>query len=195
MAHQSFGITGMIFAYADPPYYQQGRKKYAPYHDDVDIWDQKETHIELIYRLRDDFPDGWVMSCNPQDLLWMTPHLPEDIRICAWTKTFHQIRPTTVQYAWEAVLLSGGRKVYKRKPMVRDWLSWPISIKKGLPGAKPLPFNTWVLQLLNYQEGDELVDLFPGTSSMQVALDQYQSAMPALRGEKYSEVSMESSTE
>jgi hypothetical protein len=29
---------------------------------------------------------------------------------CAWTKTFHQMGPTTVQYAWEAVLLHGGRK-------------------------------------------------------------------------------------
>lgn len=179
----------MRFAYADPPYYMQGKKKYEPFHDDVDIWDQKQTHIDLVARLYDEYPDGWALSCNPQDVLWLAPHLMADTRICAWTKSFHQIRPTTVQYAWEAVLLHGGRRVYKRKPMVRDWLSCPISMQKGLPGAKPDLFNIWVLQLLNYQKGDELIDLFPGTSSMSRAIEIYEiqleASQTASRGQAY----------
>lgn len=80
-----------------------------------------------------EYPDGWALSCNPADLCWIIKH--DGIRICAWAKTFHQIRPTTVQYAWEAVLLYGGRKDNKRKPMVRDWISCARSNGKGLIGA------------------------------------------------------------
>jgi len=64
----------------------------------------------------------------------------------------------------------GGRKDNKRKPMVRDWLSCPIAMKKGLQGAKPDKFNDWILDLLNYQSGDTLDDLFPGTNGMAEAI-------------------------
>jgi hypothetical protein len=66
--------------------------------------------------------------------------------------------------AWEPVLLHGGRKNNKRKPYVRDWLSCRIAMKKGLTGAKPLAFNNWILDLLNYEEGDSIDDLFTGTN-------------------------------
>ena len=56
--------------------------------------------------------------------------------------------------------------------MVRDWLSCRIAMKKGLTGAKPLEFNLWILDLLNYQEGDQLDDLFPGSNGMADALAQ-----------------------
>ena len=82
-------------------------------------------------------------------------------------KTFHQIRQTTIQYAWEAVLVYGGRIDGKRKPMVRDWISGVIAMRKGLQGAKPTYFNHWILDLLNVYEEDDLVDLFPGSLSMQ----------------------------
>ena len=159
----------MKFAYADPPYYKQGKRLYGKLHDQADIWDAKQAHWDLIDRLMVEYPDGWALSCNPADLSWIIKH--DGIRICAWTKTFHQIRPVTNQYAWEAVLLYGGRTVYKRKPMVRDWLSSPIAMKKGLVGAKPDAFNQWILDLLNYEKGDTLDDLFPGSNSMQDAIN------------------------
>lgn len=158
----------MKFAYADPPYFKQGKKLYGKLHDEADIWDTKQAHWDLIDRLLVDYPDGWALSCNPAGLSWMIQH--EGIRVCAWVKTFHQIRGTTVQYAWEAVLLYGGRKDNKRKPMVRDWLSCRIAMKKGLTGAKPSEFNLWILDLLNYQAGDQLDDLFPGTNGMAEAI-------------------------
>jgi hypothetical protein len=43
-------------------------------------------------------------------------------------------------------------------------------MRKGLVGAKPLAFNLWILDLLNYQPGDELHDLFPGTNGMAEAM-------------------------
>jgi hypothetical protein len=42
----------------------------------------------------------------------------------------------------------------------------PITLKKGLTGAKSEKFCDWVLDLLNVQAGDEVVDLFPGTGVM-----------------------------
>jgi len=155
----------MRFAYADPPYYKQGKRLYGD-HPEAHIWDGKEAHINLIARLREEFPDGWALSCNPADLHWLLPHASE-ARVCAWVKTFHQIRPLcSVQYAWEPVLLSGGRIVKHRKPMVRDWLACARSMRKGLVGAKPDAFNKWILELLGFEPGDDVVELFPGTARL-----------------------------
>jgi len=91
--------NGLNFCYADPPYLGMGRSMYLATHTDAAIWDDKATHLALIDRLVTDFPDGWALSCNPRDLPWLLPHCPEEARVCAWVKTFHQIRPTTVQFA------------------------------------------------------------------------------------------------
>lgn len=160
----------MRFAYADPPYFAQGKRLYGKHHEEAAVWDSKDEHIRLIERLVAEYPDGWALSANPADLRWLLPHTPEGTRTCAWVKTFHQIRPTTVQYAWEPVLLFGGRKDNKRSPMVRDWYSGVPTRKKGLPGAKSDAFNDWILDLLNFQDGDEIDDLFPGTRGMDRAV-------------------------
>jgi len=159
---------GLKFAYADPPYFKQGKKRYGEFHEEAHIWDSKEAHLDLVKRLIEEYPDGWALSCNPANLNWML--IDEEIRVCAWTKTFHQIRPTTVQFAWEPVLLYRGRKDHKRKPMVRDWISGVATKRKGLPGAKPDYFNDWILALLNYRGGDTIDDLFPGTNGMAEAV-------------------------
>ena len=161
----------MKFAYADPPYFKQGKKRYGEFHKDAAIWDSQAAHLDLVHKLMDEYPDGWALSCNPADLSWLL--VSSEIRVCAWVKTFHQIRPTTVQYAWEPVLLYGGRKDNKRKPMVRDWISGVATKRKGLPGAKPDYFNDWILALLNYQDGDTLDDLFPGTNGMAEAVTRF----------------------
>lgn len=59
--------------------------------------------------------------------------------------------------------------------MVRDWLSCAVTRKKGLPGAKPDAFNDWILLLLNYEKGDQLDDLFPGTNGMASAIERMNS--------------------
>jgi len=156
----------MRFAYADPPYYAQGKRLYGKHHEEAAAWDSKEEHLRLIDRLLSEYPDGWALSANPANLRWLLPHAPEGVRVCSWVKTFHQIRPTTVQFAWEPVLLFGGRKENKRSPMVRDWFVGVPTRMKGLPGAKSDSFNDWILDLLNFKEGDSLDDLFPGTGGM-----------------------------
>ena len=156
----------MKFAYADPPYFGNGKRRYSE-HPEAAIWDTYEAHYELVERLVAEYPDGWALSCNPSDLSWLLPRCPEGTRTAAWVKTFHQIRPTTVQYAWEPVIFYGGRKNPKRKPMIRDWHSCAVTRKKGTVGAKPDSFNQWVLDLLAFDPTqDTLDDLFPGSNGM-----------------------------
>jgi hypothetical protein len=161
----------MRFAYADPPYLGLAKSFYGDLHPDAADYDLIETHLALFDRLLNDYPDGWAWSGNPKDLAWALQHLTTqgaEFRVCAWVKTFHQIRPKcSVQYAWEPVILCGGRKVSGRKPMIRDWLACARSMRKGLRGAKPQAFNDWVLDLLGFDaQTDILDDLFPGSGGM-----------------------------
>ena len=159
----------MKFAYADPPYYGYGKKLYGEEHPEAHKWDDKETHFELIKKLCDEFPDGWALSMNMADLQWQLPAMPEDVRVGVYAKTWHQIRPTLTQWAWEPVVWRTEKKG-KRTPMVRDWMACPVARQTGTIGAKPEQFNLWVLDLLGYvPEEDELHDLFPGSKSMEKA--------------------------
>lgn len=165
----------MKFAYADPPYYGSAKRIYGVFHEAAADWDNKQTHLDLVARLNDEYPDGWALCGNPADLVWLLPAAGDNVRVCAWAKTFHQIRPRcSVQYAWEPVIVKAGRKIPLRKPMVRDWLACARAMRKGLPGAKPAAFNDWVLQLLGYELGDQLDDLFPGTNGMAEAVAKYK---------------------
>ena len=164
----------MKLVYADPPYLGQCAS-YDHFHNDGgsmpwdgECWDDAFTQTGLLNWLSDN-SDGWAYSCNPSDLWIGAPYG----RIGAWTKTWHQIRLTTVQYAWEPVIFKPARKDNKRKPMVRDWLSCAVARQTGQRGAKPDAFNDWILDLLVYEEGDEFIDLFPGSGSMQRALDRH----------------------
>ena len=162
----------MRFAYADPPYHGCG-KMYEHLHDEARTWDDKNTHLALVQRLIDDYPDGWALSCNPRDLAWLLPACPPNARVCAWVKPYHQIRLlVSVQYAWEPVIVTGGRQAKNRKPMIRDWMMSKPTSQTGTPGAKPQAFDHWVLDLLGYQTGDTLDDLFPGSGGMTAAIAQ-----------------------
>lgn len=160
------------FAYADPPYYQMGKRLYGEHHPEAAEADDKQFHYDLLVRLHDEYTDGWALSCNPRDLTWLLPKCADDVRVAAWCKTWHQIRPTSTQFAWEPVLWRTTKKDPKR-PMIRDWVNGAATRQKGLPGAKPEYFNRWVLDLLVFDpEEDILDDLFPGTGGMQLAVNE-----------------------
>jgi hypothetical protein len=156
----------MKFAYADPPYLGMGAKHYG-----YPEWDNINRHKQLLLDLNFDYPDGWALSCNPSDLGWLMPEMNkmwDDVRVGAWVKTFASFKPNVnPAYAWEPVLWRGGRKVGRAAPTVRDWVAAPITLKKGLTGAKPEAFCSWVLALLGYDDiQDTIDDLFPGTGVM-----------------------------
>lgn len=159
----------MRFAYADPPYIGQAKRHYAC--EEVD-------HAELIARLCAEFPDGWALSASSTTLSVILPLCPPDIRIAAWCKSFcafkRNVRPA---YAWEPVIFRGGRNPCNghraiipekngKQTTPKDFIVEPIRLKAGLTGAKPEKVCRWILDLLNFQLGDEMIDLYPGTGIM-----------------------------
>jgi hypothetical protein len=159
----------MRVAYADPPYIGQSKKHYGDHSD----YAGEVDHEALIGRLVDEFSDGWALSCSSPSLRQLLPLCPEDVRVAAWVKPFHVfkkgVRPA---YAWEPVIFRGGRQIAQapekggEQITPRDWVSAPITLRRGLVGAKPEAFCRWLFDLLGVEDGDEFVDLFPGSGSV-----------------------------
>lgn len=156
----------MKFAYADPPYLGCG-KLYADQHPDALDWDSPETHRRLIDRLIAEFPDGWAMSLSSPSLRTILPMCPEDVRVMAWVKPFAVFKPNVnPAYAWEPVIVRGGRKHERSDPKVRDWVTESVALMKGFTGAKREAFCYWIFDVLNMQIDDEFCDLFPGSGAV-----------------------------
>jgi hypothetical protein len=180
----SSSFSALRFAYADSPYLGccnlYGHHHEAPY----GCWDEIDTHRVLIDYLMSEFPDGWALSASVPSLWQLLPLIPQKgTRICQWSKTFSAfkkgVRPA---YAWEPVIVHGGRNPhvgYPHAPPERDGkqntpkdfyeengIFAPITLQKGLTGAKSEAVCLAILGWLNFQDGDELVDVFPGTESM-----------------------------
>lgn len=169
----------MKFAYADPPYLGCGKKLYGSMHAQAADWDRPETHQQLINQLCDEFPDGWAMSIHSPSLKTILPMCPDDCRVMAWVKPFAVFKANvTVAYAWEPVIVRGGRKRPRTMPTVRDWVSEVITLKKGCPGAKPEGFCFWIFDVLNMNRDDEFQDLFPGSGSVMKAWDKWKTQTP-----------------
>lgn len=155
----------MRFAYADPPYLGCG--KLYPEHPGALRWNDPHAHTDLMEELDRDF-DGWAISASSPSLRSLLPLAPAGTRVAAWVKPFAAFkRNVRIAYTWEPVLFKPGRDSSKDgAPVGRDHLAEPIALRRGLTGAKPLAFCRWVLTLLGYVEGDEVVDVFPGTGVM-----------------------------
>lgn len=182
-------MSGLSLAYADPPYlgccglydhhHPRGNRPF-----DGRCWDDPLTHHGLILWLDAVYPDGWALSASAPSLRELLPLCPSDVRVGVWAKTFSAfkkgVRPA---YAWEPVIWRGGRNPgagFPHAPPVKGgqqntpkdfhetWeqtagLLAPITLRKGLTGAKPEAFCEWVLDLLNVQSGDVVTDVFSGT--------------------------------
>lgn len=164
----------MRFAYADPPYIGQAKKHYS--HDprcaEVD-------HAALIEKLNG--YDAWALSLSSPSLRLILPLCPEDVRVMAWVKPFASFKPNVnPAYAWEPVIVRGGRKRGRGEPTARDWVSCNIALKKGLSGAKPEAFCFWLFTVLGMQPGDEFDDIFPGTGGVSRAWEAYQRQLPCM---------------
>lgn len=169
----------MRFAYADPVYLGQARL--YPENPWSGVWNNLQAHRWLIQHLTENYPDGWALSASSPSLSLLLPMCPPDHRIAAWCKSFcvfkKGVRPC---YAWEPVIYWRGRNKNHPPPekggqqtTPKDFLVCPITLKKGLTGAKPPQFCSWVLDLLNFQPGDALDDLYPGTGAMGAAVLKY----------------------
>ena len=164
------GLSTMKVAYADPPYIGQAKRHYNM--PEVD-------HEELIQRLGRDYPDGWALSCISPSLRFLLPLCPDQIRVMAWVKPFASFKPNVnPAYAWEPVLVSGGRQPRDRSEItVRDWVSANITLQRGLAGAKPDAFCWWLFDVLGLQKGDQMDDLYPGTGAVTRAWEMFQNRL------------------
>ena len=146
----------MRVAYADPPYIGQARKHY----------NGTEVNHPLLIAYLNEF-DAWALSCSSPSLPQLLPLCPAGIRVMVWVKPFCVFKPGVgVAYAWEPVLVHGGRKRSREQSTVRDWVSENITLKRGLPGVKPDGFSLWLFEVLNMCPSDEFVDVFPGSGAV-----------------------------
>lgn len=167
----------MRIAYADPPYVGQSRKHYCG---------AEVNHRLLIAHLCDEYPDGWALSCSSPSLRQLLPMCPENVRVGAWVKPFHVFkRGVRPAYAWEPLIYRGGRQIAVIPPKggtavtPKDWVSDNITLRRGMPGAKPDRFCFWVFDLMGLIAGeDELVDVFPGSGAVGEAWKRYAERLP-----------------
>lgn len=124
--------------------------------------------------------DGWALSTSASALrdVW---NLCPSARCAAWSKTWTVNGWSRVRWTWEPVLFRTDRKGLDRYPdgtkeMSTTWdslvcapeqerRSWSEIPGKG-GGSKPYEFVRWILDLLDYDAGDEFVDLFPGSGAV-----------------------------
>ena len=157
----------LLFAYADPPYIGQAKKHYKT--EEVD-------HAALIKQCG--AYDGWALSCTSSSLRYLLPLCPAGVRVMAWVKPFASFKPNVnPAYAWEPVLVSPGRKRTREQETIRDWVSVPITLRRGLPGVKPEAFAFWLFMVLGMKPGDALHDLFPGSGAVTQAWEKWRASL------------------
>lgn len=162
-------------AYADPPYPGQSAKHYASHPD----YAGEVDHAELLMMLL--MYDGWVLHTSSVALPELLPLVPswDGVRIMAWVKPFAAFKANVpVAYAWEPVIVKAARKpVVSNRLTLRDWVSEPITLKRGLAGAKPDAVCRWAFEVMGAEPDDELVDLYPGTGAVSRAWDAWRSQL------------------
>lgn len=167
----------MRIAYADPPYPGQSKKHYGDHPD----YAGEVDHAELVERLVRDY-DGWVLHTSSPALRDVLPLCPPDARVMAWVKPFAAFkRNVPVAYAWEPVIVKAARKpVVSDRMTFRDFISEPITMQRGLAGAKPEAVCRWCFEVVGAERDDELHDLFPGSGAVARAWVAWISQLPLM---------------
>jgi hypothetical protein len=167
------GVEEMRIAYADPPYINCAHlyKDHPDYAGEVD-------HTELIERLERDY-DGWVLhsAATPLAMATLAPLVEKTgARWMSWVKGFAAFkRNVSVAYAWEPVIVKPARKpVVSKRLVMRDWIECSITLKRGLPGAKPEKVCHWAFEMVGARPDDDLVDLYPGSGAVTRAWSTWQ---------------------
>ena len=168
----------MNVGYADPPYPGQSAKHYSDHPD----YEGEVDHRKLLWHLDNEF-DGWLLHTSSTTLAEVIGHATSlDIvgyRIMAWVKPFAAFkRNVPVAYAWEPVLVKACRKpVVSKRLVMRDWIAEPITLKRGLSGAKPEKVCRWAFEVLGMEPDDTLIDLYPGTGAVTAAWEAWRNEL------------------
>lgn len=170
---QAAEAGGVRIAYADPPY-----PGCAHLYRDHPDYDGEVDHRELIRTILD--YDGWCLHTSSPELGFILQCLylagSDDHRVMAWVKPFAAFKANvSVAYAWEPVLVKAARKpVVKPGMTYRDFISEPITLRRGLVGAKPEAVCRWLFEVMGCEPADELHDLFPGTGAVTAAWEAWR---------------------
>lgn len=154
-----------VIAYADPPYIGC-----AHLYADQPEFTGEIDHVDLVDRLESEF-DGWVLhaAATAQSIEILAPLVAKTgARWMSWVKGFAAFkRNVPVAYAWEPVIVKPARKpVVSKRLVMRDWIECPITMKRGLTGAKPEAVCHWAFEMVGARPEDDLHDLFPGTGAV-----------------------------
>jgi hypothetical protein len=164
----------MKAAYADPPYLGCGQKHYGALHDEAADYDDPKAHERLIVRLCDEF-DSWALSLHEPSLRRILPMCPPDVRVAVWVKPFAAFKKNVTRaYCWEPVIFKFHRNRTVEQDTWRDFVSEPIAMRRGFPGAKPDNFCYWLFEGLNLQPDDDFHDLFPGSGAVGQAWEKWR---------------------
>ncbi len=177
----------MRLAIADPPYLGRADRWYgsgrghgkglgrAAAHEAASDWDDPATHRALVDRLVSNY-DGWVIAASVDSLPVYLPVCPDDIRLLVWHKGNAIPSGARVANQWEPVIARiperrRGRTVGQASS---DVLTAGISYRHNYVGSKPYAWTHWVLNVLGYQDGDEVHDLFAGSGAVSIASEIYE---------------------
>jgi hypothetical protein len=168
----------MRVAYADPPYPGQAKRHYAGHPD----YAGEVDHVALIYRLVSEY-DGYCLHTSSVALADVLGRFQIEVgsadmpRVMAWVKPFAAFkRNVSVAYAWEPIFVKACRKPkVSERLTLRDWIAEPMTLKRGLVGAKPERICWWLFEVMGMESGDELIDLFPGSGAVSRAWEAWRS--------------------
>lgn len=154
----------MDIAYADPPY--PGLARYYAKHAD---YAGEVNHSRLLRELST--YDGWVLHTSVPalaEVLRIADGLELTYRVCSWVKPWASFKPSqALAYAWEPVLVHAARRqVLTGFHVMRDWMAEPMTMQRGLTGAKPERVCHWLFECVGAQPDDTFHDLFPGTGAV-----------------------------
>lgn len=139
-------------------------------HPDAALWDDPIAHRALLEMLLDT-SDAFAIATSP-DGLAAYGELPVAARIMAWVKPNGQPGAHRLRSTWEPVILypaKGRRSNRGGRGAISDTLTCPAP-RVGFIGAKPPEWTQWVLEAMSYEAGDDVVDMFRGSGSVENAI-------------------------
>jgi hypothetical protein len=146
----------------------------ADYHPEAHIWDDPDTHRQLVERLLAEY-DGWAIAMKPPSLWHYLKWVPEGSGtfIAAWCKPNAMPTNAKPMRSWEPVIVHvpAGRRQPNGGPVVRDYLLH--NPPRGFAGAKSAAWTRWVLDMLGYNPDEDTVDdLFHGSGAVAAEIAQ-----------------------
>ena len=181
----------MKLAIADPPYLGRAVRWYskegcgdgyginqADNHPQAAIWDTPEAHADLAKQLLNEY-DGFAIALTVHSLSTYLSVIETDshngIRVGAWIKPQSIPSGSRIKTSWEPVIfkIPKERRGYKAGKKCDDHLI-ANPPRLGFYGAKPQEWTHWALDVLGYQQGDEVIDLFAGSGAVSEAIKSYR---------------------